>query len=138
MRVVVVEDDRNNALLLEKVLRRLGGYEVTATDDPQELLRLVYGGDVTAVVMDVSLRDSVLDGVPMDGVALTRALRADPRAAGVAVVLATAHAMRGDAERLLRASGADGYVAKPFTDLQAVVDAVRRGIEARSHAGREV
>jgi len=34
----------------------------------------------------------------------------------VPVLLCTAHAMRGDAERLLKESGADDYVAKPITD----------------------
>jgi CheY-like chemotaxis protein len=34
----------------------------------------------------------------------------------VPVLLATAHAMRGDAEKLLADSGADGYVSKPIID----------------------
>jgi two-component system cell cycle response regulator DivK len=46
------------------------------------------------------------------------------------VVLATAHAMRGDAERLLAESGADDYVAKPIVDHAAFVLQVRNFLEA--------
>jgi CheY-like chemotaxis protein len=41
-------------------------------------------------------------------------------------MLATAHAMAGDRERLLAASGADGYLEKPVYDADALVAAVRR------------
>ena len=41
-------------------------------------------------------------------------------------MLATAHAMRGDAEELLVESGADDYISKPVVDH----DGVRRTSEA--------
>ena len=42
----------------------------------------------------------------------------------VPVMLATAHAMRGDPESLLAESGADDYVSKPILDHQAFVEQV--------------
>ena len=41
------------------------------------------------------------------------------------MVLATAHAMRGDAESLLAESGADDYVAKPIVDHEEFVARIR-------------
>ena len=41
------------------------------------------------------------------------------------VLLATAHAMRGDAERLLAESGADQYVSKPIVEHDVFVACVR-------------
>jgi CheY-like chemotaxis protein len=88
---------------------------VTVTEDPAEVLAQVRAGGVALVVLDVSLRHSQWEGRPVGGVEICRLLRAE---AGerVPVLLATAHAMRGDAEKLLADSGADGYVSKPIID----------------------
>jgi CheY-like chemotaxis protein len=64
----------------------------------------------------------------VSGVDLCRRLKSDPATVGVPVVLATAHAMRGDAESLIAESGADDYVAKPIVDHAAFVDLVRRNL----------
>ena len=116
--VVVVEDDAHNATLFRKVLEKRAGCRVTLTEDPVEVLRLVRAGDVSLVVMDVSLRHSQWEGRPVGGVEICRLLRAEGLHR-VPVLLATAHAMRGDAERLLADSGADDYVAKPILDHEA-------------------
>jgi CheY-like chemotaxis protein len=52
-----------------------------------------------------------------------------PSSAGVPVILATAHAMRGDAENLLAESGANDYVAKPIVDHGAFVAQVKSLLE---------
>jgi two-component system cell cycle response regulator DivK len=49
----------------------------------------------------------------MDGLALTRQLKADPKTRDIVVIALTAYAMKGDDERA-RAAGCDGYVSKPI------------------------
>ena len=113
--VVVVEDDAHNAVLFRKILEKRAGCNVTLTEDPGEVLELVNGGDVALVILDVSLRRSKWQGRPVGGVEICQMIRAQS-AHRLPVLLCTAHAMRGDAERLLKASGADEYVSKPITD----------------------
>jgi CheY-like chemotaxis protein len=113
--VLVVEDDAHNATLFRKVLEKRAGARVTLTEDPAEVLALVRAGDVSLVVLDVSLRHSHWQGKPVGGVEICRLIRAESRF-HVPVLLATAHAMRGDAEKLLAESGADDYVSKPIID----------------------
>jgi two-component system, cell cycle response regulator DivK len=127
--IVVVEDDPLNAMLFRKLLERRGGYRVTVTGAPEEMFRLVRSGDVAAVLMDVSLVDVEWEGRPVTGVDLCRLLKVDPVCGGVPVILATAHAMRGDAEALLAESGADDYVSKPVVDHEAFVARLRRWTE---------
>jgi CheY-like chemotaxis protein len=114
----VVEDDAQNATLFRKVLEKRAGCRVTITEDPAEVLELVREGGVSLVVMDISLRRSQWQGRPVGGVEICRLLRSDGRHR-VPVLLATAHAMRGDDKRLLAESGADAYVAKPILDHDA-------------------
>ena len=114
--VVVVEDDAMNALLFRKLLEKRCGCRVTVTEAPDELMTLARSGDIGLVVMDVSLGNSYYQGGPVNGVDLCRILKNDPATCDVPVLLATAHAMRGDAESLLAESGADGYISKPIVD----------------------
>jgi CheY-like chemotaxis protein len=53
-------------------------------------------------------------------------LKSDPATASVPVVLATAHAMRGDADRLMVESGADDYAGKPIVDHAAFISRIAR------------
>jgi CheY-like chemotaxis protein len=113
--VLVVEDDAHNAVLFQKILEKRAGCRVTVTEDPAEVIELVSAGDVALVVLDVSLRHSHWQGQPVGGVEICRMIRA-ASTRRIPVLLATAHAMRGDAEQLLADSGADGYVSKPIID----------------------
>lgn len=123
--VIVVEDDPHNAVLFRKLLEKRCGWTVTVTESVEEVLRLARSGEVVLVVMDVSLTNSRWHGQPVSGVEVCRLLKADPATAAVPVLLATAHAMRGDAAKLLRDSGADDYVAKPILDHAALVAQLR-------------
>lgn len=131
--VVVVEDDPVNAVLFRKLLERRGGFRVTVTESTTELIELVRSGDVHLVLMDVSLADSRWEGKAVSGVDICRLLKADPQCRSVPVILATAHAMHGDDQRLLAESGADDYVSKPIVDHEVFVQQARHWAE-RSEA----
>ena len=122
--VVVVEDDVHNAVLFRKILEKRAGCRVTHTEDPAEVLELVRSGDVALVIMDVSLRHSRWQGRPAGGVEICQLIRAQSLR-HVPILLATAHAMRGDAETLLAESGANDYVAKPIVDHEAFLAQVK-------------
>ena len=115
-RVLVVEDDAHSAVLFRKLLERRCGCQVTVTESVEEILGLCRAGAVELVVMDVSLNNSRWKDRAVNGVEICGLLKHDPATAHIPVVLATAHAMRGDAESLLADSGADDYVAKPIVD----------------------
>jgi two-component system cell cycle response regulator DivK len=115
-RVLVVEDDAHSAVLFRKLLEKRCGCQVTVTESVEEILGLCRAGAVELIVMDVSLNNSRWQDRAVNGVEICRMIKQDPATAHISVVLATAHAMRGDAESLLTESGADDYVAKPIVD----------------------
>jgi two-component system, cell cycle response regulator DivK len=127
--ILVVEDDAHNATLFRKLLEKRCGARVTVTESVAEVLNLARAGAVRLVVMDVSLGNSRWEGRSLSGVDITRMLKADPATAAIPVLLATAHAMRGDAEQLLTESGADGYVSKPILDHDAFVRQVHEHLK---------
>jgi CheY-like chemotaxis protein len=104
-RVLVVEDNLLNMELVTDLLEASGD-SVCQARTAEEGLRLAE-----ATLPDVILMDLSLPG--MDGLAATRALRANPATGHLPVIALTAHAMRGDEESAL-AAGCDGYLAKPI------------------------
>jgi two-component system, cell cycle response regulator DivK len=119
--ILVVEDDRLVAKFYRLALERAGGFQVTCSEDVEEILRLVSSRAVDALILDVSLRDFRYNGRRIDGLELARLIRERPDGEKLPILLATAHAMQGDRERLLAASGADAYVEKPIYDPQVLI-----------------
>ena len=127
--ILVVEDDVVNAMVFRTVLEKRGGHRVTVTERAEEILDKARSGEIDLVIMDVSLTNTRWEGRPVSGVDLCRMLKSEPQTAAIPVLLATAHAMRGDAAQLLSASGAEDYVSKPILDHGQFVDQVRLLIE---------
>jgi CheY-like chemotaxis protein len=133
-RIMIVEDDPMNAKLFQLVLTRKGGYDIEITEDPARVIDGIKAGTVTLVIMDVSLSNSHLDGKPVDGLEITRRLKADPLTRHVPVLLATAHAMKGSKEKFLRESGADEYISKPIVSADELLQRIETLIAKRNHA----
>ena len=122
-RVLVVEDDAGNKLVLANIFRVSECIDGVFEEKPAAVLDIVGAGDVDMVLMDVTLHNSTLDGQPIDGLELTRRIKQlpTPAARRTPVVLLTAHCMVGDADRFMKASGADSYIAKPLQDIDGFI-----------------
>jgi len=129
-RALVVEDDAHNAMLFRKLLEKRCSCLVTVTESVEEILALCRTASIELVIMDVSLNNSRWENRPISGVEICRMLKQDPATAHIPVLLATAHAMRGDAEALLAESGADDYVAKPIVDHDEFVSRILKRLPA--------
>jgi CheY-like chemotaxis protein len=132
-RILVVEDDPMNAKLFHLILTRAGRFEVEITEDPAVVLKRVEAGATDLIIMDVSLSNSLWDGVPVDGLEICRRLRANPKMKGVPILLATAHAMKGSRERFLQDSGADDYISKPIVSADELIARITTLLEARAN-----
>ena len=109
---ILVVDDNPQNLKLARVLLRSEGYRVETAVDAEEALRVLQTFAPRLILMDLQLPG-------MDGLELTRRLKADPARRHIVVVALTAYAMKGDEEKAL-AAGCDDYVAKPI-DTRALI-----------------
>ena len=121
--VLIVEDNILVAKFYRMALERAGGFECVVTEDVPRILADVDAGRVQIAILDVSLSESVWEGRSIDGVELAQMLK--QRRPQLPILLATAHAMQGDRERLMTASGADDYLEKPVYDPELLVGKVR-------------
>jgi two-component system, cell cycle response regulator DivK len=134
IRILVVEDDPMNAKLFQLILARKAGYLVEVTENPAVVFDRARSGDVDLIIMDVSLSNSEMDGVPVDGLEISRRLKRDPLAGRIPILLATAHAMKGSRESFLRSSGADDYISKPIVSADDLIARIQALIEKRENA----
>jgi two-component system, OmpR family, response regulator len=124
MKLLVVDDDRLFATLVERGLRE-ERYAVDVASTGTEGRMLAHVNSYDGIILDVSLPD-------LSGLQLARELRAEGRA--TPILMLTANTTREDIVRGLDA-GADDYLTKPFdmTVLKARVRAlVRRGGSGRT------
>lgn len=103
--ILVIDDNPVNLKLAAEVLLA-DGHVVIRAEDAEQALSLLEVHMPDLVLTDIALPR-------MDGLQLTRKLKADPRYRHLPVVALTASAMKGDEARVLDA-GCDAYIAKPI------------------------
>jgi CheY-like chemotaxis protein len=103
--VLIVDDNAANAKLVRVLLER-EGYVVQTAADAEDALRVLSTLQPNLILMDVQLPG-------MDGLDLTRRLRADVANKDIVILALTASATKSDEAKAL-AAGCDGYVAKPI------------------------
>jgi CheY-like chemotaxis protein len=104
-RILIVDDNPTN-LKLVAFLVKAQGYDVDTASDAAGALAAIAAHRPTVILMDLQLPG-------IDGLELTRQLKADPATRAIPVVALTAYAMKGDQEKAL-AAGCDDYVTKPI------------------------
>ena len=103
--VLVVDDNPTNLKLVSDVLE-FDGYAVLQAADAEEARRVIGRTPPALILMDIALPG-------MDGLTLTRQLKADEATRNIRIVALTAFAMKGDDQKAL-AAGCDGYLTKPI------------------------
>jgi len=105
-RAILVVDDNPVNMKLIRVLLASEGYEVRTASDATEALDILQAFRPGLILLDIQLPG-------IDGLELTRRLKAQPSTRDIPILGLTAYAMKGDEERIL-AAGCDGYIPKPI------------------------
>jgi len=106
LRVLVADDEDDIRGLVCLAVRKAGGTVVAEVSDGSAALDAARDQAPDLAVLDVSMPGAT-------GLEVCAALRADPRTAGIRILLLSAGASLDDVARGL-AAGADAYLAKPF------------------------
>jgi two-component system chemotaxis sensor kinase CheA len=116
---ILVAEDSFTVRELQRSILEAAGYRVITVRDGSEALRAVsHDVSIALVITD-------LDMPELDGLELTRAIRADPARASLPVVIVTSHGSEEDQRKGI-AAGADAYMSKQSFDQQALLATVER------------
>lgn len=125
----MVDDNKQHLELMVDLLAEAEGLRVFAASSGAEALELLEREDIQIVLLDV-----IMPG--MDGLAVCRKIRANPRIASLQIVLLSGFEEKRDLDELF-ALGADDFISKPIAplELQARVQAAL--IRYKSQAPRK-
>ena len=114
-KIVLIADDEE---IIRRLIRRVLGneYSVLEATDGEEAVSMTLNHKPDIVFMDIMMPKQ-------DGYSACSIIKTDPRTSGIPVVMLTGLISELN-EKLAKAVGADGYIAKPFTaeDLLLAID----------------
>jgi CheY-like chemotaxis protein len=119
-KTILIVDDNPVNLKLIRILLAGEGYDVHTATDAEDALRVLQDLRPQMILMDIQLPG-------IDGLELTRRLKADPMTRDITILGLTAYAMKGDEQKIL-AAGCDGYIAKPI-DTRTLPAVIQRYLE---------
>jgi CheY-like chemotaxis protein len=124
--VLVVDNERENLVLIDKVLS-LEGAKVYTAGNAEEALSMLEVLTPTFILLDLSMPQ-------MDGWEMLKILRENPVIQHLPVIALTAYSAAGDHERALEA-GFDGYITKPFR-VNTLLNNIQSSLDSILTAGR--
>ena len=117
-RILIVDDEEANILLLSSVLEREGYGNIHTPTDPASALEAFI-----RLEPDLVLLDLMMPGI--DGTEVLRRIRADRRWADLKVVLLTGDLLGNRSSGEMAALNVDGFLAKPV-DFNRLLETVAR------------
>lgn len=123
-RVLYIEDDANNRMLVRRILRA-SDIEVDEAEDAPTGIEMAVSNPPDLILMDMSMPG-------MDGLVATQKIRTMSEISHIPIIALTANVMQGDRERSLNA-GCDGYIGKPI-DVDSFTDQIIKYIKGSKNA----
>ena len=114
-KILVVEDNENNLYLISFILEK-NGFEVVKARDGETGILKTHEEKPDLIIMDIQLPD-------INGLEVTRRLRAIKSFGKIPIVALTSYAMVGDEQKALKA-GCNGYIEKPI-DPQTIIAEIK-------------
>jgi len=127
MRIVYVEDNPANFVLVRKILEVHGEHVVEQAASAEDGLVLIEADPPALVLLDLDLPG-------MSGLELARRLKADPRLRSIPIVAISASVMK-DERNQARQAGCVGFLEKPF-DIHELRRMVAEAVAGRAPATR--
>lgn len=104
-RILTVDDSRTFRMILGMSLRQ-AGYEVVEVADGESALQAMKGEAVDMVITDLTMPG-------MDGIELTKKIRALPKGRAIPIILLSTEGQE-DVKARGQQAGANGWIVKPF------------------------
>jgi response regulator RpfG family c-di-GMP phosphodiesterase len=113
-RLLVVDDRRDNLIVLEQVItEHLPQYEVVTATSAAEGLKVAASSRLDGALIDLQMPH-------MDGIEMCRRLKAAPATANVPLMLVTSHSADANTKAKGLEAGADDFINRPIDNLELV------------------
>lgn len=107
-RILVVEDDKANQMVMKQMLNKLGYSSVDIASNGFEGIKYFDKNKYDIILMDIQMPE-------LNGIDTTHIIREKESKTGahIPIIAITSHALKGDREKFMQ-DGMDGYLSKPI------------------------
>ena len=115
MKVLIIEDNPVNRLLLKKVLTHYG-VDVVEAEDGKVGIELAHSQNPDLILLDLQLPE-------IDGITVAKTLKADESTAHIPLIAVSANVRETDKANAMEA-GCEGFIEKPI-DTRSIYEKIK-------------
>ncbi len=127
-KIIIMEDDFFIKEFYAFVFRKVG-IDADILEDGDLFFQKLGSEKYDLIVMDLSLKNTYLQGEKVDGVALSRMVKENDKLKHIPIIVVTAHMVDYHSKHLFENSLADDFVIKPIGDVSEFAKKIERTIE---------
>ena len=127
-KIMIMEDDVFLKEFYSFVFQKLG-FAADILEDGDLFFQKLKSEEYDLILMDLSLKNTHLEGKKVDGVVLSRLVKGNDELKRIPIVLVTAHLVDYHSKHLFDESLADDYIIKPISDVHIFIDKINMIIE---------
>ncbi len=126
--ILVIEDDPITITLYKYILKK-AGYNLFILEDGNEILSLLNDVEIHLIIMDISLKNSYLNGQKMDGIKLSSYIKGNSKYVNIPIIIVTAYSAKIEGDEFFKKSFADDVLTKPIIDFNLFISKIDRQIK---------
>ncbi len=124
-KIIIVEDDTFLQDFYRLFFKKIGA-NVLIIEDTDTIIKEIQTGEVDLIIMDINLRNTMLNNQRIDGAKLSRYIKLNFAQFRIPILLITAYSVSSLNESLLDESLADDYLLKPIADLNQLIEKINK------------
>lgn len=130
-KILIVEDDIFLQEFYKLFFKKVGG-EIILVEDPDKVIDEIQTGMVDLIIMDVNLRNTVLNSKRIDGIQFSRFIKIQFRSYNIPILLITAYPLSSLGDNVLEESMADDFLLKPIADFNKLVEKINKVVHRKN------
>ncbi|MHB8578535.1 MAG: response regulator [Ignavibacteriaceae bacterium] len=126
--ILVIEDDPITITLYKYILKK-AGYNYYILEDGNEILNLLEDVEIHLIIMDISLRNSYLNGQKTDGIKLSSYIKGNSKYENIPIIIVSAYSAKMEGDDFFQRSFADDVLTKPIVDFNLFISKIATQIK---------
>ncbi|MHB1687356.1 MAG: response regulator [Ignavibacteriaceae bacterium] len=126
--ILVVEDDPITITLYKYILKK-AGYNLFILEDGNEIIKLLEEVKIHLIIMDISLKNSYLNGQKMNGIKFSNYIKSNNEFKEIPILIVTAYSEKIEGEDFFLKSLAEEIITKPIVDFNLFIKKINNQIK---------
>jgi two-component system, cell cycle response regulator DivK len=123
-KILIVEDDPFTQQFYTYLFTK-ADFDLIQTEDGNLAFEALETGNISLIIMDISLKNTFYKDRKYDGIELTNLIKRNPKFKDIPLITVSAYKNNTKINKLFEECLADDYIVKPITDFKMFLDKVK-------------